>query len=60
MTGSLEWYTYINGEEVYLGRREFPYPLSEGDRWTTAQGDIFEVVDGEIRHFGRGKEQEIW
>ena len=53
MTGSLEWFGYVDDEEVYLGSREVPVPLEEGDRWTNAVGDIFQVVDGEIRHLGR-------
>jgi hypothetical protein len=48
MTGSLEWYTYIGTEEVFLGTREVPYPLSEGDRWTNEFGDVFHVENGEI------------
>ena len=49
MTGSLEWYTYIGADEVFLGSREVPYPLSEGDRWTNEFGDVFQVEDEEIR-----------
>jgi hypothetical protein len=48
MTGSLEWYTYIGEDEVYLGSREVPYPLTEGDRWTNEFGDVFMVVEDEI------------
>lgn len=53
MTGSLEWYTFIDDEEVYLGKREVPVPLEEGDSWTNDQGQIFQVVDGVIRLVGR-------
>lgn len=53
MTGSLEWYTYIGEDEVFLGSREVPYPLAEGDKWTNEFGDVFEVADGEIRLLGR-------
>jgi hypothetical protein len=49
MTGSLEWYAYIGEDEVFLGKREVPYPLAEGDTWTNEFGDVFKVVDGEIR-----------
>jgi hypothetical protein len=49
MTGSLEWYTYIGEDEVFLGSREVPYPLDEGDRWTNEFGDVFQVLEGEIR-----------
>ena len=49
MTGSLEWYTYIGEDEVFLGSREVPYPRDEGDKWTNEFGDVFQVVDGEIR-----------
>ena len=49
MTGDLEWFTYIGGEEVYLGKREVPTPLAEGDRWVNEYGDVFHVLDREIR-----------
>ncbi len=49
MTGSLEWYTYIGEDEVFLGSREVPYPLAEGDKWINEFGDVFQVIDGEIR-----------
>lgn len=49
MTGDLEWFTYIGDEEVYLGKREVPIPLSEGDRWVNEYGDVFQVIDREIR-----------
>jgi len=49
MTGNLEWFTYIGEEEVYLGRREVPMPLDEGDRWINDFGDVFQVIDGEIK-----------
>jgi hypothetical protein len=48
MTGNLEWFAYLGDEMVFLGRREVPYPLREGDRWTNSYGDTFQVVDGEI------------
>lgn len=53
MTGNLDWFAYIGDEEFYLGRREVPTPLEEGDRWVNQLGDSFEVVDGEIRYLGR-------
>lgn len=53
MTGSLEWFCYIGDKEMYLGSREVPTPLDEGDRWVNALGDVFQVVDGEIKHLGR-------
>ena len=49
MTGSLEWYAYIGEDEVFLGRREVPYPLEEGDVWTNDLGDVFRVEQGEIK-----------
>jgi hypothetical protein len=49
MTGSLEWYAYIGEEEVFLGRREVPYPLEEGDTWTNELGDVFRVEQSEIK-----------
>ncbi len=55
MTGNLDWYAYIGNEEVFLGRREVPYPLDEGDRWVNEFGDEFQVVGGEIRLLGRSE-----
>jgi hypothetical protein len=49
MTGSLEWFAYIGEDEVFLGRREVPYPLEEGDTWTNELGDVFRVEQGEIK-----------
>lgn len=48
MTGNLEWFAYLADEAVFLGRREVPHPLQEGDCWTNELGDVFQVVDGEI------------
>ncbi|MBJ6726984.1 hypothetical protein [Geomesophilobacter sediminis] len=48
MNGNLQWYAFLGNDEVYLGSREVPYPLSEGDKWTNEYGDVFEVVDSEI------------
>jgi hypothetical protein len=53
MNGSLEWYTYIGDEDVYLGKREVPAPLEEGDAWTNELGDMFKVVDGVILLVGK-------
>lgn len=48
-TGSLEWWGMIDGEDVFLGGREFPLPPEEGDRWVArATGDSFCITDGEI------------
>jgi len=48
MNGNLEWFAYLGDETVFLGRREVPYPLREGDRWTNGHGDDFRIVAGEI------------
>lgn len=48
MNGNLEWFAYLGDETVFLGRREVPYPLREGDRWTNGYGDVFRIVAGEI------------
>ena len=53
MNGALEWVALIDGEEVFLGQREVPAPLEEGDSWTNALGDMFKVVDGYILHVGK-------
>lgn len=48
MNGALEWIAFINNEQVYLGKREVPIPLGEGDAWINELGDMFRVVDAEI------------
>lgn len=53
MTGNLEWFAYIGEEEVFLGTREVPYPMEEGDTWTNAYGDVFRVENAEIKVAGR-------
>jgi hypothetical protein len=53
MNGSLEWFTYIGDDEVYLGKREVPAPLEEGNAWTNDFGDMFKVVDGVIMLTGK-------
>jgi hypothetical protein len=58
MTGALEWYAYIGDDEVFLGRREVPYPLEEGDKWTNEFGDVFQVENGEIKILGRTEPPE--
>lgn len=48
-TGSLDWWGMIDGEDLYLGNREFPQPPEEGDKWVVkATGDMFQIVNGEI------------
>ena len=53
MTGSLEWFAYLGEDEVFLGTREVPFPLEEGDEWINQYGDKFQVQEGEIRYLGR-------
>ncbi|ABB33206.1 hypothetical protein GeomeDRAFT_3102 [Geobacter metallireducens RCH3] len=53
MTGNLDWFAYVGEEEMYLGRREVPSPLEEGDAWVNSIGDSFKVEDGEIKYLGR-------
>jgi len=61
MTGSLEWFALINDQEMFLGRREVPTPLEEGDRWVNEIGDVFQVIDGEIRYLERSEPpQRVW
>jgi hypothetical protein len=45
MNGSLEWYTFIGHEAVYLGKREVPVSLEEGDAWTNELGDKSKVME---------------
>ena len=58
MTGNLDWFAIIGDDEVFLGRREVPYPLDEGDSWTNELGDSFTVENGEIKRLGRGEPPE--
>jgi hypothetical protein len=54
MTGSLDWMALIDGNEVWLGKREVPAPLDEGDAWINqTTGDSFKVIDGAIVLLGR-------
>lgn len=49
-TGQLDWWGFIDNEDCYLGRREFPEPPEEGDEWTVQEtGETFRIVDMEIR-----------
>jgi hypothetical protein len=59
MTGNLDWFAFIGDQEVWLGRREVPYPLDEGDSWINRAGDSFKVVNGEILLLGRVEPPEI-
>ena len=54
MTGNLDWFAYIGDEELFLGRREVPYPLDEGDSWVNQFGDRFRVENDEIVRLERG------
>jgi hypothetical protein len=52
-TGSLDWWGMIDGEDVFLGSRDFPQPPEEGDEWIVkSTGDMFKVVNGEIIRTG--------
>jgi len=53
MTGALEWFAYIGDSEVFLGKREVPFPLEEGDAWTSEIGDMYKVQNGEIILVGK-------
>lgn len=61
-TGALEWWGFIDNEDVFLGSREFPNPPEEGDEWTVkATGDRFKIIDGEIRKIGHEEpKEELW
>lgn len=62
-TGALDWWGMIDGEDMFLGSREFPNPPEEGDEWTVkATGDRFRIAAGEIVHLGREevKSQDWW
>lgn len=53
MTGALEWFAFIDDEEVFLGRKNFPNPPEEGDQWISEAGDIFRIENGEIKKIGQ-------
>ncbi|HIJ95836.1 MAG TPA: hypothetical protein HPP94_08895 [Desulfuromonadales bacterium] len=61
MNGSLEWFAYIGDEEVFLGKREVPIPLEEGDNWINEIGDMFAIVDSAIVCTGKtDPPQKYW
>jgi hypothetical protein len=61
MNGALEWVALIDGEEVFLGKREVPAPLDEGDAWINEFGDMFKVIDGAIVRTGKtDPPQKYW
>jgi len=53
MTGSLDWFGYIDNVETFLGHRSFPNPPEEGDEWITEAGDMFKIIDGDITLMGK-------
>ena len=61
-TGALDWWGMIDGDDVYLGSREFPLPPEEGDEWTVrSTGEMFRIEEGEIRKVGKTEPvKEIW
>lgn len=57
-TGALDWWGMIDGEDKYLGSREFPLPPDEGDEWTVrSTGDRYRISAGEIVYLGKGEVQ---
>ncbi len=59
-TGSLDWWAMIDGEDVYLGTREFPNPPENGDEWVVrSTGDMFKIIDGEICRVGKQEPQKL-
>jgi len=61
-TGALDWWGMIDGDDVYLGSREFPLPPEEGDAWHVRKtGDLFKIIDGEVVRTGnRPVEEYPW
>jgi hypothetical protein len=61
-TGALEWWGFIDGEDVFLGSREFPTPPVDGDEWVVrATGDVFRIEGGEIVRAGhREPPRQYW
>ena len=61
MTGSLDWVALIDGKETWLGKREVPIPLGEGDAWINDIGDSFKIENGTIVLLGRvAPPEKIW
>lgn len=57
-TGALDWWGMIDGEDRYLGSREFPLPPEEGDEWTVrSTGERFRISNREIIYLGKGEVQ---
>jgi hypothetical protein len=57
--GALEWWGLLDGEDVFLGRREFPLPPDEGDEWLVLEtGEAFRIVGREIRRVPGKEGQE--
>jgi len=55
-TGALDWWAMLDGEDVFLGSREFPLPPEEGDEWhVRSTGDKFRIENGEIVRIGNEK-----
>jgi hypothetical protein len=60
-TGALDWWAMIDGEDVYLGNREFPLPPEEGDEWLVrSNGHRFKVIDAEIRLIAKEEPVQPW
>ena len=53
MNGNLEWFAYIGDDEVFLGKREVPTPLEEGNSWINELGDMFKIIDATIVIIGK-------
>ncbi len=50
----------IDDQQVCLGRRECPLPPEEGDQWQVrATGEIFRIINGEIRRIGRAPVEDF-
>jgi hypothetical protein len=48
MNGSMQWFAYIGEDEVFLGGKEVPIPLDEGDTWSNEFGDVFRIENAAI------------
>jgi len=59
-TGALDWWGMLDGDDIYLGSREFPLPPEEGDEWTVrSTGDMFRIENGEIIRTGNKKPEPL-
>ena len=59
--GALDWWAFIDNDDVYLGSREFPLPPEEGDEWLVrSTGQRFKIIDSEIKLIDTEEPRNPW